>query len=299
MTARKPAPATRIQNYGGGHGYFLDGTKVPGVTTIIGNGIPKPALLDWSAKMTAQFVVNRLSIDERGRIVADDVVRDAYRWNETRSRPERVNGDGPMDRLALEKILKDMRGADLDRASGKGTRVHQLAVAQALGEAVEIPDDLVGHVEAYERFLEEWNPTDVLVETVVINRQWQYMGRFDLSATFADRGLGLLDVKTSRSGIFGETALQVEAYANCETMIVGYDENNVAIEEPLPAHDWLGAIHVRSDGYDVYEFERRPDTFRVFLYAKYVGEWLDRDTGSAASIRSHALTAPKPEVLTP
>ncbi|HRE00728.1 MAG TPA: hypothetical protein PLV68_05480, partial [Ilumatobacteraceae bacterium] len=83
--AAKKAPATRIQNYGKGHGYFLDGEKVRGVTTIIGDGIPKPALLDWSAKMTAQFVVNRLKTAKRSdgttAYIADDVIADALAWN--------------------------------------------------------------------------------------------------------------------------------------------------------------------------------------------------------------------------
>jgi hypothetical protein len=294
MTAKRPpAPRTRIQNYGGGHGYFLEGDKVPGVTTIIGNGLPKPALLDWSAKMTAQFVVNRLTLVD-GHVLADDVVRDAYAWNDIRTRPERHNG--PLDRLALEKILKDMRYADLDAASGKGTRVHTIATAQAHGEPVEIPDEIASHVETYQRFLDEWDPTDMVVESVVINRQWRYMGRFDLSAQFGDLGRGLIDIKTGRSGVFAETALQLEAYDHCETMIVGYDDDNVAIEEPAPEHDWIGAVHIRADGYDVYRFERRPDTFRVFLYCQQIAEWLDRDSGSAASIRSHSLTPPRPRL---
>lgn len=290
----KAAPRTRIQNYGGGHGYFLDGEKIPGVTTIIGNGLPKPALLDWAGKMPAQFVVNRLRIVD-GHIIADDVVRDLYAWNDTRTRPERH--DGPLDRLALEKILKDVRYADLDQASGKGTKVHNIATAQARGLEVDVPEELVGHVEAYERFLMEWDPTDMIIERVVINRRWRYMGRFDLSAVFRGYGRGLLDIKTSRSGIFSETALQLEGYDNCETMITGYDDQNppAAIEEPLPDHDWIGAVHVRADGYDVYRFERRPDTFRMFLYCQQLAAWLDRDTGGSASIRSQSLPRPKLE----
>lgn len=287
----RKAPATRIQNYGGGHGYWLDGEKCPGVTTIIGNGLPKPALMDWSARMTAQFVVNRLTLSD-GHILADDVVRDAYAWNDIRTRPERHSG--PLDRLALEKILKDMRYSDLDQASGKGTTVHRLAVGLMRGEDVEVPEELAGHVASYMRFLQEWDPDDALVEQVVVNRQWGYMGRFDLSAEFRRYGRGLLDIKTSRSGIYGETALQLEAYDNAETMVVGYQDGE-AIEEPTPVHDWLGAVWVRADGYDVYQFERRPDTFRMFLYVKQIAEWLDRDTGSSASIRSHSLSHPRTE----
>lgn len=292
----KKAPETRIQNYGSGHGYFLDGDKVPGVTTILGNGLPKPALLDWAAKSTSQFVVSRLRLDADGRIVADDVVRDAYEWNRTRTRPERVSNNG-LDRLALEKILKDVRYADLDQASGKGTIVHRLGYELAHGLEVDVPEELAGHVESYIRFLDEWDPTDAIVERVVINRRWRYMGRFDLCANFPEYGRGLLDIKTSRSGVFAETALQLEGYANAETMIAGHTDDGQAIEEPMPDLDWIGAVHVRADGFDVYRFERRPDTFRVFLYAKQVGEWLDWKDGSAASIKSDSLPAPHLETV--
>jgi hypothetical protein len=40
------APATRRVNRGRGHSYLLDGAPVPGVTTILGQGMPKPALID-------------------------------------------------------------------------------------------------------------------------------------------------------------------------------------------------------------------------------------------------------------
>lgn len=35
------------RNHGRNHSYTVDGQKVPGVTTIIGNGLPKPALVAW------------------------------------------------------------------------------------------------------------------------------------------------------------------------------------------------------------------------------------------------------------
>jgi hypothetical protein len=240
--------------------------------------------------MTAQFVVNRLMISKDGHVLADDVVRDAYAWNRTRQRPERHAGG--LDRLALEKILKDVRYADLDEAGGRGTEVHAAAALLADGIEIDVPEILIGHVESYIRFLDEWEPTYAVTERVVINRRWRYMGRFDLSADFAGYGRGLLDIKTSRSGVFGETALQLEGYANCETMVVGYDDNNIATEEPLPEYDWIGAVHVRADGYDVYRFERRPDTFRIFLYCKQIAEWLDYENGSARTIRSDSLDPP-------
>lgn len=304
--ARTPAPKTRIQRAGNGHSYFLDGEKVPGVTTILGDGIPKKALIDWSAKMCAQFVVNRLQVvktsDGRTRYVADDVVRDALDWNRTRERPERISNQD-LDRLAMEKILKDIRYADSDAAAGRGTEVHGIAERLARGDEVDVPDYIAGHVDSYVKFLNDWNPTNAILEPVVVNRRYQYMGKLDLIADFdvlpeqlADRlgmesATGLLDVKTTRSGIYAETAMQTSAYRHCETMIVGY-ENGECIEAPMPKVDFIGAIWVRGDDYEVFVFDDGPEVFRTFLYAQQIARVMKWPDGPAESWKSAAIPPP-------
>ena len=42
------APPTRRVSHGKGHSYFLDGAKEIGVTTALGEGFPKPALINWA-----------------------------------------------------------------------------------------------------------------------------------------------------------------------------------------------------------------------------------------------------------
>lgn len=301
--ARPKAPPTRIQKSGSGHQYFLDGEKIPGVTTILHNGIPKPGLMSWAAGIPSEFIVERLQIKRseatgKTHIVADDAVREALEWNATRTRPVQVS-NSPLPRNGLVQIFKDLRYKDLDEAGNRGTEVHQLAHRLASGEEVDVPEALVLHVRSYLRFLEEWAPYDALVERVVINRRWRYMGRFDMLARFdnlpewiaerigADTGTGLVDIKTARSGIFAEVALQLEAYRRCETMLDG------STEVPMPPVDFVAAIHVRADGYDVHAFDveavHRPTTFDIFLYAKQVGEWLDWKEGPASTVKSPPL----------
>ncbi len=313
MSPRKPAPKTRIQRAGNGHSYYLDGEKVPGVTTILSNGIPKPGLIGWAANTVADVVVNGLSTarggDGRTRIVADDLVRDLLEWNASRGHHAVKVGSEALPRLALAKILSSVRYRDVDEASGKGTTVHRIAEKLARGETVEIPEDVAGHVESYLRFLEEWDPRAALLERVVVNRRWGYMGKLDLIADFPGLwppgtpwegtpvGRGLLDVKTSRSGIFAEVALQLAGYRYGETMLDGVDEAGEVVELPMPAVDWCGAIHVRADGYDVFRLDVTEKTFRVFLYAKHVGDWLDFREGPAATVRSDSI--PPPRTTTP
>lgn len=299
MSPRRPAPPTRIQRHGNGHSYYLDGEKVPGVTTILSNGIPKPGLIGWAANQVADVVVNGLSTarNDKGevRVVADDLVRELLEWNATRGQHAVKVGDDRLPRLALAKILSSIRYRDVDEASGKGTQVHGLAESLARGEEVDVPDELAGHVRSYLRFLEEWDPTEALLERVVVNRRWRYMGKLDLLARFPKYGLGLVDVKTSRSGVYAETGLQLAGYRYAETMLDGVDEAGNVVEVPMPEVEWCGVVWVRADGYDVYPFDVTPDTFRTFLYAKQVGEWLDFKDGPAATIKGNALAAPTKE----
>ena len=304
--ARKANP-TRIQKSGSGHSYYLDGEWCPGVTTVLSNGIPKPGLIGWAANTVSDFVVNRLATARNGdgetRIVADELIADLRTWNGERSRPTRWSDSDVLPRSAVAEVLANVRYRDLDEASKRGTEVHFLAERLSRGEVVEVPSELKGHVDAYVQFLEEWQPRNAILERVVVNRRWRYMGKFDLVADFdgvwssgpwegRPIGRGLLDVKTSRSGIFAEVALQLQAYRFAETMLEGDGE------VPIPDVDFVAAIHVRSDGYDVIPFDVSGDkatdaAFRTFLYAKQVGDWLDWKSGPAATIKLDAARPPR------
>ena len=58
-------PRVRRRNHGRGHSYQIDGDKVIGVTTAIGNGLPKPALTRWAAREVASFVVDNKDVVNR------------------------------------------------------------------------------------------------------------------------------------------------------------------------------------------------------------------------------------------
>jgi hypothetical protein len=68
---------------------------------------------------------------------------------------------------------------------------------------------------------------------------------------------------------------------------------NGAEEIPMEEIDFVAAVHVRADGYDVYAFdietEQRPTTFDIAMYAKFVGTWLDWKDGPASTIKSPSL----------
>jgi hypothetical protein len=258
---------TKRINYGRGHGYLLDGQKVDGVTTVIGNGIPKPALINWAAGAIAAYVGERLDVDtESGHVSGDQLVRALAQVGQG-NRYNRWPNDGSFNRLALIETLKGVHNADRDKAANRGTEVHALGERLVRGEAVEVPDELAGHVDSYIKFLDEWQVRPVVVEAVVGNRKNKWMGTLDLIADMG-RQRWLVDIKTTRSGIFGETALQLAAYRHAEFYI---DPNGD--EQPMPEVDRVGAIWVRADGYDVIPVVADAATYRMFQYAQMIARF--------------------------
>lgn len=294
--AKAKRPPTRIQRSGTGHQYFLDGEKCPGVTTIIKEAVPMPALVGWSARTVAEYVFDRISTrkgahDGEKHYLADELVEDLRAFNEERRYPEKLTGDFP--RVGLTKVLSAVQYADRDAAANRGTEVHRLAWELSHGEEADVPEELTGHVDAYMRFLDDFQPTDAIIERAVINRRWRYMGRFDLVAVIdhPDLGRTLIDLKTARSGIYGEVALQLAAYRYAETMLV----DDAGTEEPMVEVDHCAALWVRADGYDLYPVDAGEGAHRIFLYCAQVSKAMNKDTGFIANARHDALTPPERE----
>lgn len=275
-------PEIKRRNYGRGHGYTLDGRKVPGVTTIISAGLPKPALMGWAAKTIAEYVADRLDQAD-DHVVADQLVSDLEALARAKSKP----WPDKLSRTKVAELLKGVHFEDRDQAANRGTAVHNIAEQLAHGEEVEVPEPLVGHVDSYLQFLADWQPTDALIEFVVGSRTHQYSGTGDMIATLIDGKRWLLDIKTSRSGPFGEVALQLAGYRYAEHCVV---DGEVV---PMPEVERCGVIWVRADGYDLIPFEAGPNEFRQFLYVRQVGDWLaaqDPRSDSGQQVKGAALT---------
>lgn len=243
---------TKRIDSGRGHWYKLDGQKTDGVTTIIGNGVPKPALQHWAAREVATFAADNLELI------------------------------GQLDRDARVDLLKGAPYRDRDKAARRGTEVHAHAERLVTGDEVEVPEELAGHVDSYIRFLNDWHVQAEHIELVVGNRKHRYMGSLDLIATLADGQRWLLDIKTTRSGIYSEVALQLAAYRYAEFHTDGDTEH------PMPTVDACGAIWVRADGYDLVPVDAGPTTFRTFLYVQQVARF-----AKGESLVGDVLTPPK------
>lgn len=249
-----------------GHSYKLDGAKVDGVTTILGNGIPKPALVGWAAKSIAEYVGERITITPAGTVDATTLAQDLATIGRE-NRYSKWPNDGSVSRLAFIETLKGVHWQDRDRAAKRGTEVHALAERIVQGEEIDVPAELVGHVDSYIKFLDDWQVSPIVVEGVCGHRKHRWMGTFDLVADIHGERW-LLDLKTTRSGIFGETALQLAAYRHAEFYIDPDGD-----EQPMPEVDHVGAVWCRADGYDLIPVEAGPDQYRMFQYAQMVARF--------------------------
>lgn len=221
----------------GGHVYRLDGDRVPSVTTIIDGGLPKPALVRWAARTVAEAVADQASTVDLVR----DLGRDVFV-------------------AALAELPFQARRA----AGARGTTIHEFADLLVRGEPVSPPDDIADAVAGYARWLDAFGFVAAATERVIGHRVYRYAGRFDVMGWMGG-ARWLLDVKTSR-GVYGDTALQVAAYASAEFMI----DPDTGDERPLPHIDRIGVLHVQPDATELYDLGDVGDAFDEFLAARTI-----------------------------
>jgi hypothetical protein len=236
------------RNHGRGHSYVDEetGAKIPGVTTITSKGLPKDALMKWVGDVTADYALDH--------------------WEE-------LGAMTPSQRL---NAMKKGRYADRDAAASRGRQVHKLAERLVGGETVAIPEEIRGHVESYVRFLDEWGVEPEYIEACVWHPDHRYCGTLDLICTLTDpdepdqRLRALVDIKTSRSGVFGENALQLVGYRKATWIVLPGGEL-----VPMPEVDFTAVVHVRPNGYELVPVIADDDEFRVFLYVQQIAQWLE------------------------
>ncbi|AXH49699.1 exonuclease [Gordonia phage Frokostdame] len=236
---RYKAPITRRETAKGHYYVDANGDRIPGVTTILGDGLPKTALINWAANATADYAID--------------------------------NWDSLSD-LPVAERLKKLQGGRYgvtDKAKKRGTEVHGYAERLVHGEKVaDVPELLRGHVEAYARFLDQFDVQPIVVEASGVNYTVGYAGTLDLIADLTIPKLGvtrvLADVKTNEKGIYGETALQLAAYRHFEKLLVDGDEVDM-IEVQRCA-----AIHVTSESAELIPLTVDEQQWRDFRYAREI-----------------------------
>lgn len=241
------------------HRYYLDRKPCPGVTTLLGKGLPKPALVYWSAKCVAEYVADN---------------------------PEGVEQLRGMGRGPMVAALKETPWQKRDEAAVRGTDVHALAEQVVHGKPVEVPAHLVDHVEGYARWLDAFDVQPLLTERSVGNRKWWYAGRFDFLGSI--RGVPVLaDWKTS-SGVYGETALQLAAYRGAEFYV---NDDDPDTEHPMPEVEALAVVHVTAGGTRHHMVTDPEQAWKAWTHV----QWVAKQTDVIKNFLGEAVEAPDQE----
>lgn len=253
---------TKIKR-GTGHSYALDGERIPGVTSILGNALPKIGLRQWNANVTAQWAAANHEL-LHGQMDEDDWIRMASQA------PRRES----------------------NRTANRGKSIHAAAQDLLSGQAADVPEELVKSVEHAARFMERWDVAEIAAERPCANTAMHYGGTFDLVATLLGGDIWLLDYKTG--GVYADNALQLAAYAACD--IYQDDDGN---DEPMPNVEKMGIVQLSDDGWELIPIRAAwRDLFAIFQHARHVAqftEWTD-DYGREARWPIIGAPLPKPEL---
>jgi len=228
-----------------GHAYYIDDVKVDGVTTIL-NALPK-SLTQWAADAGANYAVEH--------------------WEE-------------LTEQTLTKRLDAIRYAHREiknTAAMRGTEIHTLGEKLYGGLPIEVPPEHRGPVEAYARFLDDWEIEPIASETPVVNLTYRYGGTADLWCHIGKRDgvRALVDLKTGNN-VYESTVLQLTGYRNAELWqpVKGDAKQRQASEAPLPPVDEVWVAHILPDTVR-FRPVKTEGQFRPFLYVQQVHRWLE------------------------
>ena len=268
---RKPAgPPTRDRSgfYNTPAGNFMS------VTTILSNGIPKPALMHWAAFEAAQCAVDNI--------------------------PDLVKTRGEDARLAMRSWIQRAAERKRDSAANLGTVIHGFLESQILGEpAPDYTDEQRPFIDGFARFLDDWQPEYEATELTVANPEVGYAGTLDFIAripSLTDE-LFMGDYKTGKA-VYPEVGMQLAAYRRAT---VGWTKP-AGVEITPPATVGAVVLHVRPKdmpggeerGYALRTVGTGDAVFAAFIAAKYIAEHTRKD-GPGDQVLGDVLPVPTKE----
>lgn len=236
--------------------FYVDvetGERLKSVTTILSQGVPKLALMQWYANTAAMAAVTDLE-----RLVG-------------------IRTDA--ERTRMYDWLRNAPNRQRDARADIGSAVHRFIEAEVLGEPVpqELLDDpkLGLYLRHFQQFVTDFQVVFKASEMVVANYTDGCAGTLDdiLESPYINAGLptcgdvktgGELDVK----GVYAEAGLQMSAYRHAQFAWLR-DGRKV----PMPATFGGVVLHLRPEGIRVIPVECGPDMYAVFLHAKQIADY--------------------------
>lgn len=164
---------------------------------------------------------------------------------------------------ALAAPYKTSKGA-----AARGTTVHSIVEAykQTGAKLDGIAEEFQGFATAFYKFMEEVKPEIIEQEKSVFDHENRVAGTLDMYAKVGDQ-FYVLDVKTGK-GIYPESEIQLSAYAHM-LRAEGKPVDAIGVilleigEDKLPTGN--------------YQFATRTENHSVFLNAKALYEWINRE----------------------
>ena len=237
-------------------GYTIDGKLYRRVTSMLGGGIPKPALVGWGIKSVANYAWDNLEA-----------------WSK-------------LSKTDAIKLLKGSPYSQRDDAAARGTAVHK--TLEALLGTTPMPQDLTEDeqacADAAADFLADRDSQHLGTEITVFNDSIGYAGTLDLWE-INEGTTWILDYKTSKSGVFPDMAIQQVAYQRAEFALVNARSvpGGKSVAKVIPwsveCAERLGIVHVSPEGATLHPI-RDPDSLVPILKsAARISQWL-ADTNS-------------------
>lgn len=230
--------------------YSWRGENYWSVTTIIGGGLPKPALINWAKKFTAEYAID--NFDKLAVLVTPDE-------------------SGAFDREGAVDWLKNAAFRDRDRKADLGTAVHEAIEAYILGKPMPPwAKGIEPRMRQFERFLADYEPAYEMTEASVYSRSQRYAGTLDAIMVIGKgphQGRRFLNDVKSGKGVYPEVSLQMSAYRFAD--FIGLPDGS---EAEMPTVDGACVLHLPDAGhtYELVDVRADEDTFRSFLYVREV-----------------------------
>ena len=218
--------------------------KAPSSTSIIDAGTPKPALLPWGTKLIGEKMVKEAT-ERPDYLIArlTDPDDDPVKW------------------------VKDIPYTRRDKAGKLGTEIHEIVELMSLGEPYKhlVTNVNKPYVEQFQKFWDDFNPTLLQSEAVVLNPTEEYAGTLDSIMEIGGKKV-LVDYKTGKN-VYPETVLQCASYRFAELMLVG--EKLVK----MPEVDQVAVLHLRPDFYKFRPLKADKVAYESFLHFRDVFQW--------------------------
>lgn len=249
-----------------------DGGYVYRSVTNVTGALPKMALLNWYALVTAEAAV-----------------REHDAW---------INMMGTEKQTAEDKQIEWLKQAHSrvsTSAAAFGTTVHAVIENLLQGKTYDVERLAEPWVAAAEQFVAELRPRAERLEASVYDERTLCAGTFDFLGRLdsaPELGRCLIDWKTSK-GVYPDQAVQlVGGYLYGSQYVLEDSGKEIDWREP----DSALIVHFTADGYEIRPVEKDKQLRRAFLGALEIRKWEENGStiGKAYKLHVEPLPDPKP-----